>query len=410
MKAAWPGALPVAAALAGPRSERAYQAVLTGALAALGFFLLFSSAGTSLALFALLVLCFLAPRRIAALAPWRLPAFGAGLLLLAWIAVRTVAGAGWTRGSAGAVNRYHELLMLPLLWALLRLARRPQALAAGLAAGALVFAVIHWLAAVLPWANEFMATRRISGGFGLAVCAFLAFEHARLGRVPRGAGYAFAAFLATTVLFAGDSRTGHLVLLLLAGCAAWRTAPGRWRLPAMAAVVLAALLAAAFSQPVRERLAETLGAVEASRAGQVADNSSGARIELLQSSLEVARRHWLLGTGWQGYGAAFADVASARGMTTRPDLGARSENPHNEYLMQLGAGGLPALALFLLWLAAPLRRAGSGAASAPWAGALGCVVLAFAVGCLFNSLLLDFVEGHFYGAVLAWLLALDAKD
>ena len=31
--------------------------------------------------------------------------------------------------------------------------------------------------------------------------------------------------------------------------------------------------------------------------------------------------------------------------------------------------------------------------------------MAFAVGCLFNSMLLDFVEGHFYIALLAWLLA-----
>jgi heptosyltransferase-3 len=44
-------------------------------------------------------------------------------------------------------------------------------------------------------------------------------------------------------------------------------------------------------------------------------------------------------------------------------------------------------------------------ARAPVGGTLGGIALAFAVGCLFNSMLLDFVEGHFYVALLAWLLA-----
>jgi heptosyltransferase-3 len=41
--------------------------------------------------------------------------------------------------------------------------------------------------------------------------------------------------------------------------------------------------------------------------------------------------------------------------------------------------------------------------------ALAGVALAFAVGCVFNSLLLDFMEGHLYVTLLAWLLA-DARD
>jgi hypothetical protein len=36
---------------------------------------------------------------------------------------------------------------------------------------------------------------------------------------------------------------------------------------------------------------------------------------------------------------------------------------------------------------------------------LAGLCLAFAIGCLFNSMLMDFVEGHLYTALLAWLLA-----
>lgn len=396
-----------AAALAAPSwSERAYQGVLTGALAALGFFLIFSTAGTALSLFVLLVLCLLAPGRIWRQAPWREPVLALGLALLAYVALRTFVGEGLRPSSAGIVNNYHELLMLPLLWALLRLAQRPHAFMAGLFAGALFFAGLNWLAPFVPWAADFLFTRRISGGFGLAVCAFLLFEQARLGAVRRGPGYAGAAFLAATVLFAGDSRTAHVVLLLLAGCAAWRAAPRRWRLPAAAAMLVCGALLASLSPHVRERIVETVDAAEASRQGQVEFTSSGARIELVRNSLAVAREHWLLGTGWQGFEAAFAQAAAERRMHSPHGLGTRSDNPHNEYLMQLAGGGLPALALFLLWLAWPMWRAvREPAGGRAWVGVMGCVALAFAVGSLFNSLLLDFIEGHFYGALLAWLLA-----
>ena len=60
-----------------------------------------------------------------------------------------------------------------------------------------------------------------------------------------------------------------------------------------------------------------------------------------------------------------------------------------------------ALALFLAWLVAPLLRTAPLAVRQSIAG----LVLAFAVGCLFNSLLRDFIEGHFFVVVLSWLLA-----
>jgi hypothetical protein len=45
-----------------------------------------------------------------------------------------------------------------------------------------------------------------------------------------------------------------------------------------------------------------------------------------------------------------------------------------------------------------------GAAESP-AGPAACLALAFAAACLFNSLLLDFIEAHLYGALLAWVMA-----
>ena len=383
---------------------RAWQAVLSGALLALGFFLPFSTAGTSLALAVLLALLLLRPREALALAPWREPVLAAGLVLLAYIGLRTLIGEGVQAAAGGAVNRYHELLMIPLLWTLLRLAGRPQRMMQGLLAGALLFAVLHWVALASPAVAAWLLPRRISAGFGLALCAFLFFEHARIGALPRRPALAAALFLAITVLFTIGGRTGHVVLLVLSGCAAWRASPPRWRGVAVLGVLLAGAVAASLSGVVQQRAQETVAALHADEKGQFHHSPTGIRIELLRNGLAVARDQWLLGSGWDAYPQAFHRAAAAR-HGSEPVPGTYSDNPHNEYLLQSGAGGLPALVLFLVWLGVPMRRGWRAAPEEPWMSALGCVALAFAVGCLFNSLLLDFVEGHLYGAVLAWLLA-----
>ena len=60
-----------------------------------------------------------------------------------------------------------------------------------------------------------LGSRRISAGFVLAVCAFLVLMRAR-GQPRPWPARALAAFLALTVLFAIEGRTGHVVLLVLA--------------------------------------------------------------------------------------------------------------------------------------------------------------------------------------------------
>lgn len=386
-------------------SERAYQHVLTGALASLGFFVLFSTAGVSISLFVLALLCVASPGRLWATRPWRNPLLALGLLLFAYILLRTVlVDGGFTRPGLAAVNRYHELLMIPLLWALMRNARRPQAFANGLILGALVFATLHWLAPMFPKIHHFfLFSRRVSGGFGLAVCAFLLFEHARLGRLPAAAGYAGAIFLSATVVFASEGRTGYVVLLALLVCAAFRAAPARLRLAVVLAILVTSVLVAGASDPIRMRLEQTLHEAQSTGTGAASPgNSTGTRIELLRTGAEIAGRHWLVGTGWGNYAAVFQEVAAENGMQVQ---NARVSNPHNEYLLQLGSGGLPALLLYLLWVGWPMwvglrDRDKPGA----WTGPVGCVALAFALGSLFNSVLLDFIEGHFYGTLMAWLM------
>jgi len=382
-------------------SERAYQHVLTGALAMLGFFVLFSTAGTSIALLVLALLCVAAPGRIWAARPWRDPLLRVGLALFAYILLRTVLEDGFTRTGMAAVNRYHELLMMPLLWALMRNARRPQAFANGLLLGAVVYAALHWLEPGVPRLGLFLAPRRVSSGFVLAVCAFLLFEHARLGRLPAAAAYLGAVFLSATVVFAADGRTGYVVLLALLVCAAFRAAPNRSRLAVVLATLVAAVLVAAASEAVRTRVAETMREAQSTTIA-ASRNSTSTRIALMRTGWEVAAEHWAIGTGWGAYAPVFREAAEDNGMRRGS---ASVANPHNEYLLQLGAGGLPALLLYVLWVGWPMWVALQDRGKPPrWTGPVGCVALAFALGSLFNSVLLDFTEGHFYGALMAWLM------
>ena len=384
-----------------------WQAVLAVALGALGFFLPFSPAGVAMSLGVLLVLGLARGPAIWRLAPWKNPVMAAGLLLLAYIALHTLWTTGATAGSWHAINRYNELLLAPLLLTLMQDGRHRLIFMRALLAGAVLLALTQWAALLFPSLSPHLESRRISAGFALAVCAFLVLMRAREQTRPWPAR-ALAAFLTLTVLLAIEGRTGHLVVIVLVSCAAWLHSPPRWR---WAAAVISPLLVLAFamsSDAVQNRIKETFaGSQPIAPGGQL--SSTGIRMEILRVAGDLARRHAVTGVGFANY--ANAHEQAARAMHSPEGSAAayvqahwpRVSNPHNEYLMQLVGGGVVALSLFLAWLGLAFRQALH--ARAPVSGTLAGIALAFAVGCLFNSMLMDFVEAHLYIALLAWLLA-----
>jgi heptosyltransferase III len=376
------------------------------ALAVLGFFLPFSSSGVSLSMAVLLLLALARPRTILSAQPWKEPTLAVGLVLLAYIAMHTLWTTGATVAGLEAVNHYQELLLAPLVFALMRDATCRRVFLRAFFLGATLLAIAHWGALVVPALSNALSSRRISTGFALAVCAFLALAQAQ-SRTRRWPGRVLAAFLAATVLFAVDSRTGHVVLVVLVACAAWWYSPRRWRWAAAFAAPLLVLVLAMASGAVNSRLKETLAASQpVTGAGPL--TSTAIRVNMLHVAADLARRYALTGAGFANYSAVHEQAALARygsepAVINDPSHWVRTGNPHNEYLMQLIGGGIVSLGLFLLWLGLPVRVAAR--AREPVAAMTAGTVLAFATACLFNSLLLDFVEGHLYMALLAWLLA-----
>jgi ADP-heptose:LPS heptosyltransferase/O-antigen ligase len=384
-----------------------WRAVLVGALACYGFFAGFSTAGMSIALVVLFALSLLRPRAVWGAVPWRNPVIMAGLALFAWITAHTLVTTGFTVDARRVINPYHELLLLPLMVALLREGRHRRVFFRALIAGAVALALGYWTLRGVPSLAADFNSRRISASFVLSVVGFAALLQARQSERP-WAWRALAAFLALTVLFAMDARTGHLLLVVLATVAAWLHAPGRWRWVALLVVPLLLVAVALSSTQVRSRVAETFEEPPVMAPGD--PTSTGIRRVLAELALDLSRKYAVTGAGYANYSKVHLEAARER-YGNDPARAHyldwwwlnRAPNPHNEYAMQLVGGGIVALLLFVGWLGVTVRE--GLRTPSPGGPMLASAALAFAIGCIFNSMLMDFVEGHFYMGMLALLLA-----
>ncbi|WBY01952.1 glycosyltransferase family 9 protein [Ramlibacter tataouinensis] len=382
------------------------------ALACYGFFAPFSTAGVSISGVALIGIVLLRPRWVAQATPWREPVFVVGLLLFAWIGLHTLASTGANATTVATLNRYHELVLAPILYVAMAEGRRRRAFFIAITAGLAFVAAAYWIVklwpAAFPKLLQMSQSRRISAGFALALAAYLLLVHSREAARPWPLR-ALAAAFAATVLFANDGRTGHVVLVVLAAQAAWVLAPRRLRLLlALGLPVLIVGVGVLMSSAVQTRLQEASATSNLATRG--ADlSSTGVRLEMARLALDLTPHYALGGAGFANY-ARVQEQAARERYANDPERAnyldaywVHSENPHNEYFMQLLGGGAVSLLLFLGWLAAMWRR---GVATGAAGGALiGGAATAFAAGSLFNSLLLDFVEAHLFTAVLAGLMA-----
>jgi O-antigen ligase len=186
-----------------------------------------------------------------------------------------------------------------------------------------------------------------------------------------------------------NAKTAYLVLPILLGYFLIRQ--WRWRGAVtffLAIVLLAAMAYNLPTNPLHQRIVEAVKEFKQWQPDQAEETSTGLRLEFYRYSLKIVRDHPLLGVGVGGFAEAYAKQIKDPKM-------ARSDNPHNEYLLvatQLGLIGLVAL-LYLFytqWRLAPLLPMPKDTILARG------VVLAFMVGCLFNSFLTDYDEGVFF--------------
>jgi O-antigen ligase len=144
--------------------------------------------------------------------------------------------------------------------------------------------------------------------------------------------------------------------------------------------------------PFKARIDRTINEAREWHEQSAARESVAARLDYYRNSLRIIAAN-PLGVGTGGFPKAYENVI--RGTPSPATV-----NPHNEYLLitvQIGIVGLAALLwlLYTQWKLAPSLPTQLESRLARG------LVIAFSIGCIFNSLLLDHTEGLFY----AWLSA-----
>ncbi len=237
---------------------------------------------------------------------------------------------------------------------------------------------------------------RITQGLLLALGVYLALHKLRYHSSYKIYYGLFILLAVLNILFIADGRSGYVVLVVLVLLWVWQSPrPQRiMRLFGSLALLLSAfVIAYQFSSALQLRFDESINALFYPN-GEI--DSSQLRLEFLHNSWQLLQQQtwWGSGTGSfaHEYRLAFADSWTVA-----------SHNPHNEYIhlwIQLGFLGLLLLPVFLwlIWQHAhhlPRQQADK----------IQALVLMLALGCVFNSLLLDFTEISVFMYLLAHNLA-----
>ena len=327
------------------------------------------------------------------------PAAVAALGLFLLLALGTLYGPAPMSLALAQLSKYQDLLLVPMLVSLFREHRfRRQAVWAFLGGMSITLALSYLIGLDLFPTGIFRGTPEDPTVFRLHVTqnffmAYTAFALACLARgepnkARRGLLYA-AAFLALfNVVFMVQGRTGYLVVGTLLVFFLFERMG--WKSVAIGAVALSLIGAVGFLGSTSFRDAINRGFTEYSQweRDRPAENSVGWRLEFYYNTAQLIRERPLIGVGTGGFPLVYAERVKGTG---RVNPG----HPHNEYLLmtaQLGVFGLMGVLGMLLTQWAVSRRVAPQVDRSLASG----LVLAMALGCLFNTLLLDHSEGLFY--------------
>jgi O-antigen ligase len=312
------------------------------------------------------------------------------------------------------LGKYGKLLEIPLILVLVR-TRRQALIALGIYAAAQTFVLassyLLCVGVTPPWVYKTIAERQSVGAVfssyldqsimtaGLAALCW----HLR-GMVPgrRGAQLAIglALLCAFNVLFLLPGRSGQAALLTLIALSLWWAIPrhGKWLAVAVPPLLLAGAMAV--SPSVRDRIDAIAIEARAFRHGDPAPTSTAVRLNYWQRSLEMISEHPLAGSGVGSWNHEYRRLEGSHLRQDAADL----RNPHEEYLLwgvQLGAGGVALLVIFLVVAARDARPFAPDVRKAAWS-----IVAMLAVVCLFNAILFDAFIGDYFCVLVGLLLAL----
>jgi len=293
--------------------------------------------------------------------------------------------------SFDTLRSYRELLYIPLLLTAFNEEQwQRRGYYAFLVAMALTLILSYckpfgWLPLGPPKQEYTVFKGRIAHGLLMAYATYLWAEHfMQQGRWRWLWGILAVLGLVNLLLMIGG-RTGYFVFFALIVLFMYRH--WRWQgLLASGLVVVGLALVASYTSDIfQARMEEMVNDLKRPEAKVI--TSGGVRLEFYNNTLGIIMRHPVLGGGTGSFIPEYAELAREKALYP-------TDNPHNEFLLITTQVGLLGLVL-LLMLGYRQWRISYGLRPEYIAAAQGLVVT-MAVGSLFNSLLLDFTEGHFY--------------
>jgi O-antigen ligase len=193
------------------------------------------------------------------------------------------------------------------------------------------------------------------------------------------------------MLFLVQGRTGYLVTAALMVLLFYQWSGRRGLVYAALVLPVVGLSAYLTSDVVRDRVDATIAQL-GNHFGDVKRRSPDPRLEFYETTLRMIASRPLLGSGTGSFPGEYRNFSRVSGAKYTAD-------PHCEYLLVAAQWGLVGLALFLWmlarawWCAGELERRERHVAQG--------MLVTIATGCLFNSLLLGFTGGLFFGYFVA---------
>ena len=318
----------------------------------------------------------------------------------------------------GSMAKYGKLLLVVLILYLIR-DRREASQALFAFVGAQVFLLISsWLLFFkipVPWATSNMALTHyavfssyLDQGIISAVLAAMCWHLRSL--MPWRFGEHLAVFIAllalSNVLFVLSGRSGHVVAIALLSLAIMWELPKKYRIAVVALPFLLAVLLFVSSSKVRDRLTLVKTEVQAYSSQTTSSTSSGIRLGLWQSAVDIIAQNPFAGAGVGSWSTEHNRLQRTQNPAHIDIQG--NGNPHQEYLLWGVQLGIPGILLFVGLMVSIWRDALQ--MNKLYARATQSVVAALAVACLFNSSIYDALIGDFFCVAIGLLLALGLRQ
>ena len=314
----------------------------------------------------------------------------AGMFL--WLVFATLYSESDSNGAISSLKKYRELALVPVFIGILTVAKnRRRVLHMSIIGMGLALLVSFAQAGeVLPlYRGQAAPSSYITHGTLMAWLIFwLLHEARRRGTWLPWVGVILAGINVFVII---DSSTWTVLLLACIILFIWQTLPLRSAVSALFGVLILVLVVFSFSENFQDLIKADLQ--EWQRADKNVPGKGGGdqRLEFWRNTIDIIRKSPVFGHGMGSYPGQYNRVVSDMNLTA-------TTNPHNEYLMLWAQAGVPAVALLLLififqWRQSrgPERFLGQG------------FVVLFAIGCVFNSFILDSREGMLFALMTAVL-------